>query len=148
VIEAEVENSAAIIRDFVQPFQDADGYKGNFSTSYAVRGHEESTKFVSSNRFSINAEDSARIAEILGDQYGDLIDEKNTVKLKDAVFENEALSTRLMELIGDEFAEFFETITTIGVKEDFNKLIYRTVTLPEKLTELRVYCRQYKASLR
>lgn len=147
MIEADMEDVAGRIRDLVQQYQDEDGYNDNFATAYTVKGENDSTKFVSSNRFSINASDSDKIAEIVGDHFDDLLLEKHTVKLRDQVFEDERMSARLMELIGDEFAEFFETVTAISVKEDFNRKIYRIVPA-DRMPELRLFCRPYKASLR
>lgn len=147
VAKSEMEHSEATIIDFIRPHQDEDGRKHKFSTSYAVEGNEEKVKFVSSNRYSINAEDDGKIAEILGESYDELIKHNHTVKLKDEVMENDALQEQLMELIGDEFATFFETVTKLGVETDFNRNIYRVVD-EEKLAELHLYCRPYKPALR
>lgn len=147
VAKSEMEHSEAVIIDFIRPLQDEDGRKNKFSTSYRVDGNEEKVKYVSSNRYSINAEDDEKIAEILGESFDELIKHNHTVKLRDEVLEDDALQEKLMELIGDEFATFFETVTKLGVVTDFNKNIYGVVD-DEKLSELRLYCRPYKPALR
>ncbi|MCK5607774.1 hypothetical protein KAR91_38180 [Candidatus Pacearchaeota archaeon] len=147
VAESEMGHSHAVIVDFILPKQHEDGYKNKFSTSYAVEGNEEKVKFVSQNRYSINAEDDGKIAEILAESYDELIKENHTVKLRDEVLEDDALQERLMELVGDDFATFFETVTKLGVTTDFNRNIYRVVD-KEKLADLHLYCRPYKPALR
>jgi len=146
VAKAEVENSKGIILDYINPLQDEDGEKGKFSTSYDVEGVKESIKFVSSNRYTINPDDEAKIAEILGNEFDELIVKSHVVKLKDEVFESEEMQDKLMELLGDDFGTFLETITTMKVAVDFNRDVYRAAG--DKLDDLRVYCKPYSPSLR
>ena len=146
VAKTAVEHSKGIILEYINPLQDEDGRNNKFSTSYDVEGVEKSVKFVSSNRYTINPDDEEKIAEILGDEFDELIVKSSLVKLKDEVFEDEEMQDKLMELLGDDFGTFLETITTMKVAVDFNKHIYSAAG--DKLDDLRVYCKPYSASLR
>ena len=77
----------------------------------------------------------------------DRINKKFSVKLKAAIFEDDALQADLMALIGDRFAEFFETDVKLSVREGFDAEIYRVVS-PEEIDALRTWARQYKPSIR
>ena len=145
--EAIMEVTGPIITDFVRDRQDADGYAGKFTGSYAVMGHKSTAKVVYANKYSLSAEDGPQLAEVLGAEFDRMVTKKAVVTLKAEVFENEAMQTKLMGLLGDSFPEFFETKITLGVAEGFNRDIYRVVT-PEKLADLRVFARQYKPSIR
>lgn len=149
VAKAEKEDAGDTLISFVSPYQDKDGFKGDFRHSYGIPGTDgNQVKYVSSNRFSINSEDAEQIREILGDSFDELIDEGSQVNLKPEVLEDEALQDELMELVGDRFAEFFETVTQLSVKDDFDKNVYRAVDEEKRLAELRTFCRPYKPSLR
>ena len=145
--EAVCDVDGAIITGFVREKQDADGFARKFSGSYAVMGFKSTAKVVYANKYSLSGEDAAQLAEILGPNFEPMITQKHTVSLKAEIFEDEALQAELMELVGDRFAEFFETKTTLGVCEEFNKIVYQ-VLKPEDLENLRVYARQYKPSIR
>lgn len=147
VAETDMKHSESEIISFIRPLQDEDGRNNKFSTSYDVLGNEEKIKFVTQNRFSINSQDDVKLEEFLGEHYSSMINEDQTVKLKDEVLEDEALQGRLMELIGDEFGTFFETITKLSVAADFNRNIYNVVD-KENLDEFFLYCRPYKPALR
>jgi len=144
---AEMKAAQAKIFSHIMPIQDEDGFANRFSSSYAVKGHKETGKYVSVNKFSINAEDDGKLAEILGESYSRLIEENSVVRLKAAVFEDEELQEQLMELIGDAFGTFFETATTLKVSEGFNEAVYREVD-EDGLAQLRVFMKQTSASLR
>jgi len=145
--ESEMKASQAKIFSHIMPIQDEDGFAGKFASSYAIHGHKEKGKYVSVNKFSINAEDDGKISEILGESYDRLIEENSVVRLKAEVFENEELQEQLMELIGDAFGTFFETATTLKVAEGFNEAVYREVDA-DGLAQLRVFMKQTSASLR
>jgi len=147
--EAKAEMGAAkdVIVDFVQPVQDEDGCKGKFRTSYTVKGKKKGNKakFISSNRWTINADDVEDLQELLGEHFEEMIDQQFKVNLKSEVFENQGLQDELMELVGDRFADFFDTITDVKVKEGFDKMLYKAV---DDLDELRALARQYSPSVR
>jgi hypothetical protein len=147
--KAEKEMAETVIQEFTIGVQDADGYKGNFRTSYAVPGKKpgNQVKFVSSNRFSINAEDRDKLEEMLGDTYPDMVDEQFTVKLKASVFNDEEKQAELMDIVGDRFEDFFETVVTLKVREDFNRKLYGVVG-QEEMPTFRTFCKPYKAALR
>lgn len=146
--EAQMDRCGNEVREYVIGVQDTDGNMGRFSGSYQVMGNKESTKFVSVNKYSINADDKDEIQSILGDDYGRLIEENYTVKLKPEVFEDENMSAFLMELIGEHFGDFFETVVSLKAKAGFNSSIYHTVDNTEELEVLRTFVKQNKASLR
>jgi len=145
---AEKKDAGGTIIDFTCVRQDEDGYNSNFRHSYSIPGMNDSqVKFVSSNRFSINAEDAGQIEEILGDKYPELIEQKFSVKLKAEVFENDDLQAELMERLGDRFAVFFETTTSLKVCDEFDRKVYQAVD-QDNLAALRTFCRPYTPSLR
>jgi hypothetical protein len=146
--EAIMEVTGAVITDYVREKQDADGFARKFSGSYAVMGNRATAKVVYANKYTLSANDEGQIVEVLGpENFTAMIKKWHTVTLKPEVFENEELSGALMELIGERFADFFETKTSLGVCEDFNKLVYQ-VLKPADLENLRVFARQYKPSIR
>lgn len=152
VAKAEKEAAETVVLEFTGDVQDAEGYDGKFKTSYAVPGNKpgNQVKYISSNRFTINGNDRDKLEEMLGDQYPEMVEEVQTVKLRAEVFDDESLKTEFMDMIkGDPevFNRFFENVLTLKVREDFNKNLYRVV---EKggLPELRTFCKPYKAALR
>lgn len=102
---------------------------------------------VYANKFTIHPEDDGQLMELLGDNYEYLITKRFSVKLKSAVFEDEALQAELMELVGDRFADFFDTEVKLNTCDNFSQIIYQAVE-PEQLDNLRVFARQYKPSIR
>ena len=149
VAKAEKEAAETVVLEFTGDVQDQDGYNGKFQTSYAVPGNKpgNQVKYISSNRFTINGNDRDKLEEMLGDQYPEMVQEDYSVKLRPEVFEKEELQSELMELVGGRFEEFFETVLSLKVKEDFNKNLYRAVN-KDGLSELRTFCKPYKAALR
>ena len=147
--EAVMELSGSEIIEYAKSKQDADGFGGLFRKSYAVKGITAGNKvsFITSNRFSINPDDSEVIEEILGDKFENMIEVKHDVRLKADVFTNEELQERLMGMIGENFDEFFDTVTTLAVKEDFDKMAYTAVN-EEDLSKLRTFVKPSKPTLR
>jgi hypothetical protein len=147
--KADMDDSGERIIGFVRPYQDNDGYAGKFRHSFAVPGEKDGNKvkYVSSNRFSINAEDDEQLEDILGDAFDDLIERTFEVTLKKEVFEDDDLKDALMELVGDRFGEFFDTKVSLKVTEDFDRRIYDVVD-KGNLPALRTFARPYKPSLR
>ena len=147
VAEAEMKVREASVLDFGHRNQDEDGFRGRFRTSYQFNGVKDKVKYVSTNRFSINSEDSRQIKEILGSKFDTLMDEKHDVKLKPEVFTDEALQSQLMEAVGEDFGKFFETVSSLNVVEGFDGKVYQAVD-KDGLFILRTFVRPYKPSLR
>lgn len=146
--KAEKENAGENIVNFVRPHQDKEGYNGTHRHSYTVPGtNGNKVKYVSSNRFSINADDEDELREILGDDFDGLIDRKFEVVLKAEVFQNEELKQKLMSLMGHQFGVFFDTKVSLKVQEEFDRRVYATVK-DKELPTLRTFARPYKPSLR
>jgi len=145
--EAEMEASGTIILEFAGKHQDQDGFNGDFKNAYQIDGFDESVKYVSSNRFSINPADVDQLHDMLEDGFDELLEEKYDVSLKEEVFKDQQLQNELMALVGDRFGDFFETKASVKVKDDFDKNIFKHVT-KKTLPILRTFCRPYKASLR
>ena len=146
--KAEKVNAEGSIIDFASTEQDKLGFAGDHSKSYKLSGNKSQVTYVTSNRHSLSSEDIEEIRELLGKHYSDLISENTEVKLKAAIFTDEALQQRLMEAVGDSFDEFFETTTDYTVSDDFDRKIYDVIKAPAKLADIRVYCKPYKAALR
>lgn len=147
-LEAELTFHESEILDHAKSVQDDDAFKGDFSKSFDLPGKEAVVKFVTQNRFSINAADREIIESLLGSDYSELIEEKYSVSLKDEVLKDEDKLAELGELLGEKFGEYFESRLSLGVQNDFDKKIYRVAGSPEKLQEVRTYVKQYKPSLR
>lgn len=145
--EATLNHNGEIVQDFVKQVQDAAGFVGRYQGSYAVMGNLHQAKVIYANKFSINSEDEGELVAILGENFDSLIEKKFSVKLKAAVFEDEALQAELMALVGERFTDFFETTVNLAVCEDFSRLVYQAVQ-PEQIDTLRTFARQYKPSIR
>ena len=148
--KTEKEMAESIVLQFTSGVQDVDGYKGNFQNSYAVPGNKprNQVKYVSSNRYSINAADRDMLEEALGELYPEMVEEDYTVKLKPEVFTDEELQADLMELLGDRYEDFFETTLSLKVKDGFNRRIYQVPMEEDGLDNLRVFCKPFKPALR
>ena len=149
IAKADKDMAETVVQEFAVGVQDEDGYKGNFRTSYAIPGVKKGNqvKFVSSNRFTINANDRDKLEDMLGDMYPDMVEEEYTVKLRPEVFKDEELQAELMGLMEDRFTDFFETVLSLKVKDGFNQKLYQVVG-EDGLADFRTFCRPYKASLR
>ena len=145
--EASMDAAGETITDFVRNKQDADGFAGRYQGSYAVKGNKHTVKVIYANKFSLNPQDEAELAAILGESYPEMVVKSHTVTLKAEVFENKELQAELMELVGDRFADFFETSTKLNVAEGFAQAVYQIVN-QEDLPALRTFARQYKPSIR
>jgi len=147
IAKAAMDDAGERIIGFVRPHQDKEGYSGMFRHSYGVPGNKGKVKFVSSNRFSINADDGEQLVELLGDEFDSLIEKTFEVSLKSEVFQDEELKTRLMELVGPEFGTFFDTKVSLKVRDEFDRRVYSVVE-DKDLPALRTFARPYKPSLR
>ena len=146
--KAEKESAGKMIIDHIRPHQDKEGRSGMFRHSYGVKGDKGSqVKFISTNRWSINAEDAGQLQELLGNSFDDLITTKFEVSLKPEIFQNEELQSEFMELIGEDFDRFFDTKESLKATEGFDQRIYNAIE-EKDLPALRIFCRQYKPSLR
>ena len=95
--EAVMEVTGAVITGFVRDRQDADGFAGKFTGSYAVMGNQATCKVIYANKFSLSAEDEGQLAEALGpENFNRMIVKKASVTLKAEVFEDEAAQKKLM----------------------------------------------------
>lgn len=145
--KADMDDSGDMIIGFARDHQDVDGYAGMFRHSYTVQGNKDNVKYVSSNRFSVNADDEEQLMEILGNSFDDMFDKTFEVTLKAEVFQDEDLKAELMELVGAQFGTFFDTKVSLKVKEEFDRRMYGIVEAAE-LPVLRTFARPYKPSLR
>jgi hypothetical protein len=146
--EAVMDSTGTVIQEFVRQQQDQDGFAGKYQGSYAVIGNYHQAKVIFANKYSLSAEDEEQLAEILGENYDNLINKKFNVKLKSTVFEDEALQGELMDLVGERFADFFDTEVKLGVCDDFSKIVYQALPDTEHLENLRTFAKQYKPSIR
>jgi len=144
--KAEMDAAGDVILDYADAERDKDGFAGNYSKSYDVHGNTEEVKYVTSNRYSINANDEELLKEMLTGRFAEFIEVLFNVELKPEVLENEELQNELMELIGDKFSKFFTTTKTLRVADDFDRKIY--LLDEDEVTNLRALVKQYKPSLR
>ncbi len=143
-LKAEINDTSEVIIKYATEQQDERALKGDFNKSYAIGD----ITFVTKNQFSINPEDGPAIKKILGKAFESLILEKMDVKLKDEVFQSEALQGELMKLLGDNFSKFFDVTSTLKVAENYDEKIYGVLKSRDKLDEIRTYVKQYSPSLR
>ena len=144
--KAEMDLAGDTIIDYAEGERDKDGFAGKFSKSYTLHGHTEEIKFVTSNRYSLNANDEEVLRELLGGKFAELIEETFDVELKPEVLEDEELQAELMDLIGDKFSKFFTTKKTLRVADDFDRNIY--LLNEDDVKNIRAFVKQYKPSLR
>lgn len=145
--EAQMQLAGEKVQGFCQSYQDERAFQGVFSKSYKLQGNEKTLTYASSNRWTINPQDYKMLSDILGEHSKRLLKVSYTVRLKDEVFQNEALKKALMEMVGQRFKEFFISEPSVSVSETFDQEIYACLE-PEKLKEFRAFARQYKPSLR
>lgn len=133
---------------FVRQRQDQDGFRRDFKNSYEVQGTDpgKKVKFVSTNRWSINAADLDTLSKVLGSRAEQMLAPKHTVKLKDEVLKDARLQADLMKRMGDAFERFFDVILDVKVSENFDQLIYEFE--PERIEHVRALAKQAKPSLR
>jgi len=149
---AKISKGEAVVFDHVKPIQDRDGFAHSHSKSYEVVGNEETTKYVTQDRFTLNSDDEDNIKEVVGDDFfDDNFEVDTTVTLKKDVFSDEAKQEKLMSLLtdpelGNVFSEFFETKQVLKTKKGLDTKQYKLDSA--RLTDLRIFVKQYKAALR
>lgn len=147
--EADIKIFGSEIIDFAREHQDKEAFHGSYRKSYKIKGKDDdSVKFVTSDRFSIDSEDEAEIKKILKKDFSSFIEEKFNVNIKPEIFENEDLQKEFMELIGNRFDEFFETELSLATVKDFDQSIYQAVSDQDSLDELRIFVKQNKPALK
>jgi hypothetical protein len=143
--KAEKAMAETAIIDWARQKQDEDGKNDDYQKSYIVPGNDEQVKFITSSKYSINADDQEEIQKLLGEHFESLIESKFKVTLKPEVLEDDEMQAELFELIGERLPEFFDTTTYLQAHEDFGRKIYK---VDVDLAEVRMFVRQYKPSLR
>ena len=149
---AKISKGEAVVFDHVKPIQDNDGFNHSHSKSYEVVGNDETVKYVTQDRFTLNSDDEDNIKEVVGDDFfNDNFEVDTTVTLKKDVFSDEEKQEKLMSLLtdpemGNLFAEFFETKQVLKTKKGLDTKQYKLDT--DQLTDLRIFVKQYKAALR
>jgi hypothetical protein len=136
------------IISFVRQRQDADGFRRDFKNSYEVQGTDpgRKVKFVSTNRWSVNAADLETLSKVLGSRADQMLQQRHTVKLKDDVLKDPKLQADLMKRMGDAFEKFFDVILDVKVSENFDERIYELE--PERIEHVRALAKQARPSLR
>jgi len=145
--KAEMDAASDVIVEYGEQIQDDRGFEGDFSKSYKIHGDTEEVSFVSSNKYSVNADDEETLKALLGKYFSQLFEEEFNVSLKSEVLESEELQKELMELIGTQFSKFFNTVKTLKVADDFDKKVY-TLLNKTKLNNVRSFVKKAKPSLR
>jgi len=146
--EAEMKVQSDAIIGFASKVQDEKAFNGDFHKSYDVQGDKETIKYVTSDRFSINAEDEKTLKELFGKKFNEMIREKFQVTMKNEVLESEELQKEFMALMGNNFAKFFDVTTSLVTTDDFDARIYLVAGKQKKLDEIRTYVQPWKASLK
>jgi len=146
--KAERETKEVDVIDFVQAKQDEDAYKNNYQKSYYVKGEKEQVTFVSADKFSSpKPEDIPALKEVLGDRFGEFVEQKVEFAVKAEVIENPSLLTELRSLVGDDkFFKFFEPKVKFVATDGFDRKRY---TLDkDTLAKVKELVPQAKPSIR
>lgn len=145
--EAIVKKAESVIIDYVRPIQDEHGFKMQHSKSYDVVGNEETVKYVTQDRFTVNSDDEENLKELFGEEgFNERFEKVESLSAKQEIFSNETLQKELLDLLGEEnFAKFFEYKATLKTKKGYDVLQYKD---KDKLEDSRVFVKQYKAALK
>jgi len=148
---AKVAKGEGVVLPYVAERQDRDAFGLSHSKSYDVVGNEETVKYVTQDRFSLNINDEENIRELVGDKFDNDFEIDTNITLKKDVFSDEAKQEKLMKLLtdpvhGNLFSEFFETTQTLKTKSGFDTRQFGYEK--DNLTDLRIFVKQYKAALR
>ena len=137
-----------VVFDHVAPIQDADGFGHKHSKSYTVEGNKNTVKYVTQNRFTVNIDDRENLEDLLGeDGFDERFEIDKSLTAVADIFTDEDLQNMVMKKLGDKlFAKLIVYYEKLKVKEGFDKLQY--ALSKDKLADLRVFAKQYKASLR
>jgi hypothetical protein len=118
----------------------------NHSKSYEVHGNETTTTYVTQDRFTVKSEDEENIKEIVGDDFDELFEYDESLTAKKKIFSDKELQDKVLNALGEElFAEVFEYKKTLKTKKGFDVKQYKHA---DKLDDLRIFVKQYKAALR
>jgi len=144
--KAEMEVAGAELIEYGREVQDKEALAGDFKKSYELVGAEESVKFVTVDKFSVNADDGEMLQETLGDDYDKLVEETFTVVLKPEVLKSDELQEELEELLGDNFDRFMDVTSKLVTKKGFDEKVFQVGK--EKLDAVRMLTKQNKPSLK
>jgi hypothetical protein len=138
----------AVVFDHVKPIQDKDGFNHKHSKSYEISGVKETVKYVTQNRFTVNIDDQENLEELLGeDGFEERFEIQKSLTAVSDIFTDEDLQKEVMEKLGDDlFAKLFVYSEKLKIKADFDKLQY--ALSKDKLADLRIFAKQYKAAIR
>lgn len=145
--EAEISLHGKAMAEHVLPIMDTNGYAGKFASTYVMMGNTHQVKVIFENKFTINADDEDTIRGLLGDGFDDLIEVRQTVKLKKEVLEDEDLANELMALVGRRWNDFFESDEQLVAKPDFKEKVYQYVNR-DQMDVLRLYVKQWFPSIK
>lgn len=160
LIEAKAEEKAAQAKKkqaevkllaHAQNIQDVNGLNGNYQSTYELVGENFTSKFISSDRYSVSQESEVHeeIKEIVGeDNLDEMVVQEMVVQLRSEVFADQEKQDMLVALIGDKFDELFETTIKYSAKKGLKDNIYTLVTGLDELEEVRELMPQYKPSIR
>lgn len=140
--ETNMRTEEAPLLEHCRNIQDENALAGNFVATYKVVGEDgQAVSFVTQDKHSLSQDKEVHdnIKESVGDEeYGNVVETKTTVRLKDEVFTDKALKAKLIELVGSCFGEFFVTETKKVLKPGFNKKVYElSGGEQDKVDELR-----------
>ena len=136
------------IIEFGKKHKNTEAFAGRFKKSYKIAGaNDDSVTFVTANKWSFNTDDIADIKEIIGKNADDLLPSSYNVSIKPEVFTDKEKQDELMKLLGTRWNDFFDTTVSYKPVEDFDAKIYTELN-EEKMTDLAVYMKQSKPSVR
>jgi hypothetical protein len=137
--------------EHAQGVQDANGMSGNYSGTYELSGENYTSKFISSDRFSVSQDSDVHeeLVELVGqDNFDNMVNQEMVVQLRGEVFQSPELQDMLVQLIGDKFDDLFETTIKYSAKKGLKDNIYNLVSDVDELVEVRELMPQYKPSIR
>lgn len=147
--ESEIKVGETPVIEYGLNLKDDRALNGDYNKSYKIQGENEEDviTFVTANKYSHSEEDQEEVAELMGDNFDDLMPENFTITVKEEVFADPDMQKFLMSKMGERFADFFEVTKTRKVVPNFDEELYKRFD-KEKIDDIKVFVKQAKPSLK
>lgn len=133
--------------EFVKDCIDTHNLTEKFASTFILKSADGTTaaKFITSDSFSVGAENIGEVKGILGKNYPELIEEKVTIEVN----QDPALLKELMALVGpDKIGKFFKSRVTPEVKEGAYEKIYQIAKSKKDVEKIRQFITQRKGYIK
>jgi hypothetical protein len=151
-LEADLDKSSDLVRDFIFIQQAEHARKGNYAKTFDVQGKVGALTYIASDRWTLpkEAEVIEALLKFLGPKrYEEWFQSIRVIKVKESLMENQELLNKIIKLIGDaglSLGDAFDVTDTLKSKKDLDE---NQFDLSDKeLAQFRTICKQYKAGLK